>query len=201
MLSSSPKTNVLFLEKSLPILLEQAFSGDFEIIVVDSGSTDGALELIRRQAVRLVQIPAERFGYAYAYNNGMQFAQGEFLVRLSGDAVPMHQDWLTSLLKPFDSDPLLAAVWSRQVSPPGLRNPMESLINLLYYSPLRKARRYRHAVSVMGGNMALRRSFLAVASLRRNPATGGGFRMGTGLVPNGTPHRLYTRCTGLARSR
>ena len=69
-------------------LKQQTFKGKYEIIVVDSGSTDGAKEYCRSQKVKLVNIPSQNFNYANALNKGARVAEGRYLVRLSGDCIP-----------------------------------------------------------------------------------------------------------------
>lgn len=87
--------------KSLPILLKQNIEEKYEIIVVDSGSTDGAVEYIKSLPVKLVEIRTKTFIYAKAFNTGAKIAKGNFLVRLSGDVIPIKTDFLAELLKPF----------------------------------------------------------------------------------------------------
>jgi len=89
------------LKQSLPILLKQDLKGGFEIIVVDSGSTDGAIEYVKALPVELERIKLKPFNYARAFNLGARRAQGKYLVRLSGDAIPQKEDFLSQLLKPF----------------------------------------------------------------------------------------------------
>ncbi|HET7099198.1 MAG TPA: glycosyltransferase family 2 protein [Patescibacteria group bacterium] len=89
------------LQRSLPILLKQELKGEYEIIIVDSGSTDGAVEYIKSLPVKLIQILPEDFRFANAFNTGAKFANGEFLVRLSGDVVPRDKKFLSEIIKPF----------------------------------------------------------------------------------------------------
>lgn len=92
------------LKKSLPILLNQKLKGDYEIIVVDSGSVDGAVEYIKSLQVKLVQIRPEDFNYAFAFNKGASEAKGDYLIRLSGDCIPLSGDFIQELIKPFDDN-------------------------------------------------------------------------------------------------
>ncbi len=99
-----------FLQRSLPVLLNQDFESDYEIIVVDSGSTDGAREYIGSLPVKLVKIQPETFNFAKAFNIGAKKAKGKYLVRLSGDVVPIGKNWLNETIKPFE-DPRIGGTY------------------------------------------------------------------------------------------
>jgi len=104
------------LKKSLPLIFNQTFR-DFEVIVVDSGSTDNSLDLLSKYRLKVIQYQGkvgEEFSYSRAFNLGAKKAQGEYVVRLSGDAIPQNRQWLAELLKPL-SDPIVAGVYSRQI--------------------------------------------------------------------------------------
>lgn len=89
------------LQQSLPMLLKQNLELGYEIIVVDSGSEDGAIEYIKSLPIKLVNIPPENFRFARAFNIGAKRAKGEFLVRLSGDVIPKKEDFLAEIVEPF----------------------------------------------------------------------------------------------------
>lgn len=99
-----------FLQKSLPVLLNQDLDGDYEIIVVDSGSTDGAREYVQSLPVELIKIQPETFNFAKAFNIGAKKAQGKYLVRLSGDVIPIGKNWLREMIKPFE-DPTIGGTY------------------------------------------------------------------------------------------
>lgn len=90
----------------------QDFS-DAEIIAVDSGSTDGTLEILKEHDVTIVQIPKESFSFGRSLNLGCATATGEFLVFLSAHCYPTDHSWLGNLLAGF-VDPEVAAVYGRQ---------------------------------------------------------------------------------------
>lgn len=99
-----------FLQRSLPVLLNQDFEGDYEIIVVDSGSTDGAREYVESLPVKLIKIQPETFNFAEAFNTGAEKAKGKYLVRLSGDAIPIGKNWLSEIIEPF-KDPTIGGTY------------------------------------------------------------------------------------------
>lgn len=86
---------------------------DIEVIVVDSGSTDRTLDIVRQFPVRLVQIPAEAFTFGYSLNVGCGEASSDHLALLSAHAVPCDDNWLSNLLRSFQ-DPAVAGVWGSE---------------------------------------------------------------------------------------
>ncbi len=88
---------------------------DFEVIVVDDGSTDGTLEIVREFDVRVVS--TENRGLSSARNTGAEVATGEIVAYIDDDAYP-EAHWLHYLGKAFrESD--YAAVGGPNVLPPG----------------------------------------------------------------------------------
>lgn len=98
----------------LDALRGQALRVDLDVVVVDSGSTDGTVEIARGHGARVVELPPERFDYSTALNLGIEQARGELVLSLSAHAVPIGDGWLETMLAPL-ADPGVAAVASRQV--------------------------------------------------------------------------------------
>jgi cellulose synthase/poly-beta-1,6-N-acetylglucosamine synthase-like glycosyltransferase len=103
----------------------------------------------------------EEFGFARAHNAGASVATGDIVVRLSGDVVPAHTEWLYQLIRPFDDD-TIAYTWGRQILPSsGHYSLWERLVQFLLYpeDEVGMTRRITgRARTVLGGNMAFRRT-------------------------------------------
>jgi cellulose synthase/poly-beta-1,6-N-acetylglucosamine synthase-like glycosyltransferase len=79
----------------------------YEIIVVDDGSTDDTATLVTRYGVRVLYQPHR--GPAAARNLGVASAQGEIVLFTDADVEPSH-NWVETMLAPFASDSNLAGV-------------------------------------------------------------------------------------------
>jgi rhamnosyltransferase len=105
------------LRETLPALAAQNYR-PWELIVIDSGSTDGSVELFRRfQPRRLVQIPHHEYNPARVLNHGMELASSNFGIFLNADATPQGSDWLGPLAAAL-LEPPVAAVFGRQIPRP-----------------------------------------------------------------------------------
>jgi rhamnosyltransferase len=120
-----PKISILILTKNEASNIERsvgaAFDQDttlpFEVVVVDSGSTDGTLEMLAKYPIKLVQIPPSAFHHSRTRNLLAESSQGEFLVYLGGDAWPTSRSWLSNLVEPF-ADTGVGGVYGRQIPKP-----------------------------------------------------------------------------------
>jgi L-ascorbate metabolism protein UlaG (beta-lactamase superfamily)/glycosyltransferase involved in cell wall biosynthesis len=86
------------------IALQQTNGINYEIIVVDSGSTDGTLDIAARHDCRILHIAREDFSFGRSLNMGCQAAVGETLVIVSGHCVPTDEHWLQKLCQPLLDD-------------------------------------------------------------------------------------------------
>jgi len=87
----------------------------FEVIIVDSGSTDRTLEIARRYDVTLLEIKPEEFDHGRTRQFGAEHAAGEFVVTIVADAYPVDDSWLANLLAPFREDENIVGVYGGQI--------------------------------------------------------------------------------------
>ena len=133
------KVSVLILTKNggpefrtcLEGVCAQTQAGEVEIIVVDSGSTDGTLEFVERFPIRLEQIPPETFHHARTRNFAATLAKGEVLVFLSQDAVPTSNRWLKEMVGNFE-DLSVGAVYGRQLPKEESSLERQDLLDAVY---------------------------------------------------------------------
>jgi glycosyltransferase involved in cell wall biosynthesis len=89
-------------QQHLTEVLEQIFGQrtdlDFEVLIIDSGSSDRTLEIVEGFPVRLEQIPNSEFGHGRTRNLALELARGDHVVFLTQDAIPAHDRWLQELV-------------------------------------------------------------------------------------------------------
>lgn len=108
--------------RTLPGLLAavraQRVDFDFELIAVDSGSSDATIALIKGAGGRVLRIAPGTFNHGATRNHAIAAARGDLVALLVQDAVPASADWLARLIAPLRSDPGLAGTYARQAARP-----------------------------------------------------------------------------------
>jgi glycosyltransferase involved in cell wall biosynthesis len=84
--------------------------GARDVLVIDSGSTDGSPEIARAAGVKVHEIPTPEFGHGRTRNLGMELTSGEVVFFLTQDAVPA-EGWLAAHLAAYDLDDRVGAVY------------------------------------------------------------------------------------------
>jgi GT2 family glycosyltransferase/tetratricopeptide (TPR) repeat protein len=100
-------------QQCLSSLAEVTDAVDYEVIVVDNGSTDGTQHFLGQLAgdLRIIR-NNENLGFAKACNQGAKAARGEFLVFLNNDTVPL-KGWLSALVEEVRSHADVGVVGSK----------------------------------------------------------------------------------------
>jgi GT2 family glycosyltransferase len=100
---ATPRDGFTYLEMVLETLGGQSFR-DFDVTVVDNGSTDGSVEYLRQvwPEVRVVELP-ENAGFPTAINRGIEASGGRYVALLNND-VELSPDWLELLVAELERD-------------------------------------------------------------------------------------------------
>ena len=94
-----------FFDKVLESVFGQETEYQFEVICVDSGSSDETVSIIQKYPCKFYEIPAEEFGHGKTRNFGASKGMGEYIVFLTQDAMPASPRWLQNFIDAMKSDP------------------------------------------------------------------------------------------------
>lgn len=127
MAASTPRVSIVIptknagsrLEQTLAALRSQDLGEPFELLVIDSGSTDGSLTRARAFGARVLSVPPWRFAHGRTRNHAARLAHGEYLVFLVQDAIPGDSLWLAGLVRALDEHPEVAGAYSRHIAHTG----------------------------------------------------------------------------------
>lgn len=90
-----------WLGKVLETLFKQTYK-NFEVIIVDSESTDRTLEIAQKFPIKIYEIPHKDFSYPHALNYGIERSNtARYIVIISGHSVPISETWLEDGLRNF----------------------------------------------------------------------------------------------------
>ena len=94
---ATPRDRLTYLEMVLETLARQSFR-DFDVTVVDNGSTDGSVEYLRERwpEVRVVEL-SDNSGFPTAINQGVHASRGRYVALLNND-VELAPNWLELLV-------------------------------------------------------------------------------------------------------
>lgn len=86
---------------------------EFEIILVDNGSTDGSARYVKKNfiGIRIVRLD-KNYGFAKAVNKGVKISTAEYIVLLNNDT-EVDKNWLKNLVECANSHPEVISVNSK----------------------------------------------------------------------------------------
>jgi rhamnosyltransferase len=119
------------LVRCLEGIAAQEIDDEVEVVVVDSGSSDGSADRARAAGAVVTEIPAVEFGHGTTRNLAVRIARGDMLVFTSQDAVADDERWLATLTTAARS-PGVAGAYGRQLPHPGARPPEQFFLDFLY---------------------------------------------------------------------
>ena len=99
-------------------LFSQKTDFGYEVLVVDSGSTDGTVELARRHGASVHRIAPGEFDHGATRNLGASLSAGRYVVFLVQDALPIDDNWLAAMVENLEADETVAGVYGRQIPRP-----------------------------------------------------------------------------------
>jgi rhamnosyltransferase len=148
----SPEASIVLLTKNagpqfrsvLDSLFEQ--SGDFEVLVIDSGSTDTTIDIAREYPLQIFEIDPAEFDHGGTRNFGASKASGQYVCFLTQDAIP-EESWLQTLLQPLRRDETIAGAYSRQL-PRSNATPMKRHFLQEFYPETPETREHSEGVVV-----------------------------------------------------
>lgn len=104
------------IDATLRGVFEQDYSGEIELIVIDSGSSDGSHEIIQRYNPKeFIVLEPGTYVPGKVLNQGFRLSSNDWVVFLNSDATPANREWLIELLRAAVDTPRLGAAFSRQI--------------------------------------------------------------------------------------
>ena len=121
------------LVRCLEAIATQTVDDQVEIVVVDSGSTDGSPDRARELGATVHEIPAHEFVHGATRNLAARLSQGDVLVLTTQDAVPADDQWLARLVRALEGDGI-AGVYGRQLPHENATPPEQFFLDFMYGS-------------------------------------------------------------------
>jgi glycosyltransferase involved in cell wall biosynthesis len=104
-----------FLRECIASALNQTYA-EMEVVVVDDGSTDDSVDIIREFGTSLVPVLKQNGGQASAYNAGFRVSRGDVVCFLDSDDT-LYPDAVERALSRFDEDKTAAKIqWPLRVT-------------------------------------------------------------------------------------
>ena len=129
--ATTPKASVVIpvfnageiLDRVLDALVGQETPWPFEVLIIDSGSTDSSLTTIEKftsahENISLHQIKSNEFNHGATRNLGAELTSGEYIAFLTHDALPASPYWLYNLVMSLEKHPDAAGAFGRHLAYP-----------------------------------------------------------------------------------
>jgi rhamnosyltransferase len=101
-----------YIRKLIQSLLNQSIKT--ELIIIDSSSEDMTIDILKEFKISYIQIAKEEFNHGKTRNLGISLSNNEIVVFITQDALPISNDSLETLVKPFETDNKIGIIFGRQ---------------------------------------------------------------------------------------
>jgi rhamnosyltransferase len=119
------------LVRCLEGIARQTLDDEVEVVVIDSGSTDGSADLARRLGAQVHEIAAEEFVHGATRNLAARLSRGDILVFTTQDAVPADKLWLSQLVAALEGEDV-AGAYGRQLPHEDATPPERFFLDFMY---------------------------------------------------------------------
>ena len=108
-----------YIKESIASILKQTFT-DFELLIMDDGSTDRTVERIERYTDERIRLIRRKHNFIRNLNEGLELALGAYIARMDADDI-MHTERLRIQLKRMKKNPniTVCGTWAKIFSDKG----------------------------------------------------------------------------------
>ncbi len=122
--NKAPRVSILMCSKNADWIIHQTLAGifsqsftDFELILLDLGSSDHTMDIASQYACRLIELDEDDWNSSVLVKKIVQKIRGELVVLWNADAVALYNGTLENLVAAFE-DPEIIAAYSCQIPRP-----------------------------------------------------------------------------------
>ena len=152
------KNDAALIGATLRAVHAQDYRGGFELIHIDSGSTDGTVKIIKSfHPAKLIEIPAGDYVPGVVLNRGMRESRSEWVVFLNSDCEPTDEQWLSELVNAARSSAMAGSAFGRQMPRPDCQAVYAHDYDRCF-GPNRESRNWDHFFS-MASSVVRRRAW------------------------------------------
>ena len=99
--TGSLNPNLVIFKRVLEAVKKQTYKAVIEHIVMDGGSTNGAIELARKYGCKVDISPQLKLLEQIRFSRGVKKAKGDLVLCLETDNIPTSKTWLEEMIQPF----------------------------------------------------------------------------------------------------
>ena len=165
-------------------LIGQDFHKDkYEIIIIDNGSTDNTLKLLRKYKGKIKLLCEPNIGSYYARNRGIRKASGEIILFTDSDCIAK-KDWINQIIKNFNGKKII--VVSGAIKAAKKNTLLREYCDLFCHTQ----KEYHKIMKAATSNMAVRKkSIVEIGLFNDKIKSGGDFELCGRMIKK--PEQIY----------